>query len=167
MSKYDIGNKTDFEFSTTAILNINKLLTLIKSRLNSAGKNKASDANGNVVYVDCDVFSNEMLTHFLVLSLSDFNQAPYFTTFTFDDTKFVNTFAEVLVAGATLQALASQALIERGREFRIDDTGISFNPPNLSELLNTQYCTLLNHHAEKLKQIKIEKSIGEFKNNNS
>lgn len=56
-----------------------------------------------------------------------------------------------------LYALASQALLERGREFQTTDNGVTFNPPSISELLNTQYSVLLQHHWEKLKTIKAEK----------
>ena len=72
----------------------------------------------------------------------------------------METFAEVLVEGATLYALASQALLERGREFQMSDNGISFDPPNLSELLNTQYSILLVHHWDKLKLIKLSSIVG-------
>jgi hypothetical protein len=51
-------------------------------------------------------------------------------------------------------ALASQALIERGREFNITDNGVNFVPPTISELLNTQYSTLLTAYNERLKYIK-------------
>ena len=43
-------------------------------------------------------------------------------------------FGEILVEGATLYALASQALIERGREFQITDNGLNFNPPTVSRV---------------------------------
>jgi hypothetical protein len=162
-----LGNTVDFDFSSTAVNNLNKLLKLIKSRLSSTGKAKASDKDGNTTYVDLEVFSNEMLVDFLVMSLSDFNQTPYFTSYTFDDTLVVDTFSEVLVEGATLQALASKALIERGREFQIVDNGVHFNPPSVSDLMNTQYCTLINHHFDKLKVIKSTTQIFEFKKKNS
>lgn len=136
------------------VRNRNKLIQLVKSRLSSSGKAKSSDKNGNTVYVDCDIFSNDMLNDFLTLSLSDFNQTPYFTFFDFDDADFVTTFAEVLVEGAVLQALASKSLIERGREFQYTDGGLTFDPPSVSELMNTQYSALLSHHFEKLKNIK-------------
>ena len=100
------------------------------------------------------------LNTFLDLSLSDFNQTPYFTFFTFNDEKFVNTFINVLVEGAILYALSSQALIERGREFVTTDNGIEFNPPNISEMLQTQYHSLIHLHFEKLKLIK--SSIRDF-----
>lgn len=163
MSKYEIGAKIDFDFSPTACININKLLTLMKSRLHSSGKAKSQDQHGNIIYVDCDIFSNDMLAHFLILSLSNFNQTPSFTFFTFDDTDVIDTFAEVLVMGGVLQALASKALIERGREFQMSDDGVNFNPPNVSELMNTQYSTLIGLHFDKLKNIKSEHSaLNEF-----
>lgn len=149
-----LGDDPGFSYSQCATININKLIKALKARLNSAGKAKAADAYGNTVYVDCDIFSIAMLTTFLATALSDFNQVPYFTFFTFDDTDFVDQFLEILVEGATLYALASKALIERGREFQITDNGLSFNPPTVSELMQTQYSTLLSHYWEKLKYIK-------------
>jgi hypothetical protein len=141
--------------------NLARLSGLLHLRLQSKGKAKASDALGNITYVDCDIYSKEMVEAFIELSVSSFNQVPYFTFFTLDDDTFVDCFAEVLVEGATLYALSSQALIERGREFQIVDQGIKFDPPTVSEMLNTQYCTLLSHHWEKLKTIKAH--INEFK----
>ncbi len=149
-----LGDDPGFNYSQAAIKNINKLIKSVRARLNSAGKAKSTDAYGNVVYVDCDIFSVDMFTTFLATALWDFNQVPYFTFFQFDDDAFVEQFGEVLVEGATLQALASKALIERGREFQITDNSINFNPPTVSEMLNTQYSTLLTHYWEKLKYIK-------------
>ncbi len=149
-----LGDDPGFHYSQIAIKNINKLIKSLKARLNSAGKAKSSDAYGNTVYVDCDIFSVDMLTTFIATALWDFNQVPYFTFFDFDDTDFIEQFGEVLVEGATLYSLASKALIERGREFQITDNGLNFNPPTVSELMNTQYSTLLAHYWEKLKYIK-------------
>lgn len=149
-----LGDDPGFNYSQAAIKNINKLLKSLKARLNSAGKAKSSDGYGNVIYVDCDIFSVDMLVTFLATALWDFNQVPYFTFFQFDDDNFVEQFGEILVEGATLYSLASKALIERGREFQITDNGLNFNPPTVSELLNTQYSTLLSHYWEKLKMIK-------------
>jgi hypothetical protein len=149
-----LGDDPGFQYSQIAIKNINKLIKSLKARLNSAGKAKAADAYGNVIYVDCDIFSVDMLTTFIATSLWDFNQVPYFTFFDFDDSDFIEQFGEILVEGATLYALASKALIERGREFQITDNGVNFNPPTVSELMQTQYSTLLAHYWEKLKYIK-------------
>ncbi len=148
-----LGDDPGFNYSQIAIANINKLLKMLKNRLNSSGKSRQV-INGNVSYVDCDIYSIDMLVTFLAMALSDFNQTPYFTFITFDQTSFIDQFAEVLVDGATLWALASMALIERGREFSLTDNGLNFTPPGVSELLNTQYNTLLAHYWEKLKYIK-------------
>lgn len=149
-----LGDDPGFNYSQIAIKNINKLIKALRARLNSAGKAKSSDSFGNVIYVDCDIFSVDMLTTFLATALWDFNQVPYFTFFDFDDSDFIEQFGEILVEGATLYALASKGLIERGREFQITDNGLNFNPPTVSELMQTQYSTLLSHYWEKLKYIK-------------
>ncbi len=149
-----LGDDPGFNYSQAAIKNINKLIKSLRARLNSAGKAKSKDGYGNVIYVDCDIFSVEMLVTFIATALWEFNQIPYFTFFQFDDDNFVEQFGEILVEGATLYALASKALIERGREFQITDNSINFNPPTVSELMNTQYSTLLTAYIDKLKYIK-------------
>lgn len=149
-----LGDDPGFNYSQAAIKNINKLIKAMKARLNSSGKAKSTDGYGNVIYVDCDIFTIDMLVTFLATALWDFNQVPFFTFFQFDDDNFIEQFGEILIEGATLQALASKALIERGREFQITDNGLSFNPPTVSEMLNTQHGALLAHYWEKLKYIK-------------
>lgn len=134
--------------------NYNTLVDLLKNRLQSNGKSKSNDEYGNVVYVDVDIYGREVLQSFIDLAVSEFNQTPHFTNFTLENSKFVDCFAEVLVEGATLYALSSKALIERGREFSIDSGGISFVPPSVADMLNTQFSTLLTHHWDKLKTIK-------------
>jgi hypothetical protein len=149
-----LGDSVPFNYSQAAIKNINKLLRSLRARLNSKGKAKSTDSYGNVVYVDCDIFSIDMLVTFLATALWDFNQVPFFTFFQFDDDNFVEQFGEILVEGATLYSLASKALIERGREFQITDNGLNFSPPAVSDLMSTQYSTLLTHFWEKLRMIK-------------
>ncbi len=149
-----LGDDPGFNYSQAATKNINKLLKALKARLNSSGKAKSTDSYGNVIYVDCDIFSYDMLVTFLATALWDFNQVPYFTFFQFDDDLFVEQFGEILIEGATLYSLASKALIERGREFQITDNGLNFNPPTVSEIMMTQYSSLLSHYWEKLKYIK-------------
>lgn len=149
-----IGDSPGLNFSQTAILNINKVIYGMKARLNSSGKAPSVDANGNLMYVDCDIFSIEMLTTFACMALAKFNQVPYFTRFTFEHTEIIDQFYEVITNIAWLYALASQALIERGREFQITDNSVNFNPPTVSELLETQYANDLTHAYDELKYIK-------------
>ncbi len=149
-----LGDSVGFDYSQAAIFNINKILKMVKARLNSSGKAKKVDANGNVMYVDCDIYSLDMLVSFIAMALSKFNSIPYFTNFTFDDTDFIAQFGEILAQTAIVFALASQALIERGREFQLTDNGINFNPPTVSELLNTEFNTELANNFETIKMIK-------------
>jgi len=149
-----LGDDPGFHYSQIAIYNINKLIKILKNRLNADGKTPAFDQYGNLQYVDCSLYSIDMLVSFLAAALSDFNQVPYFTFFTWEDTLFIDQFAEILIQGATLYALASKALIEKGREYVIQDNGISFTPPTIAELLETQYSTLLTQYRETLKYIK-------------
>lgn len=149
-----LGDDPGFDYSQAALKNINKLIKSLKTRLNSSGKAKSTDSYGNVIYVDCDIFSIDMLTSMIATALWDFNQVPYFTFFQFDDDNFVEQFGEVLVEGATLYALSSQSLLERGREYQMTDNGINFNLPTVSEIMMTQYSALLTHYWDKIKYIK-------------
>lgn len=141
-----------------------QLIKLVKACLSSRGKHRTLDGYGNVLYIDTDIYSSNQLSMFLDLSLSEFNQTPHFTSFTWDDPAFITTFANILVEGAVLLCLASQSLLERGREFSFVDgyQAISFTPPTISEMLETQYSNLLGHHFEKLKLIKSDPSIKNF-----
>lgn len=149
-----IGDDPGFNYSQLAIQNINKLMKTLRARLNSSGKAKSVDQFGNPIYVDCDIYSAETLATFIANSLTMLNQIPHFTFFCFEDTEIIDQFHEVLVQGAVIYALASKALIERGREFSITDNGVNFTPPSVSELLTTQYTTELNLHKENVRFIK-------------
>lgn len=143
-----------YNYSQIAMRNINKVAKVVKARLNNNGLSKSTDAYGNVVYVNCDVFSADMIITFVANSLSEFNQIPYFTYFTWEDTLIINEFLAILVDGAVLMALASQALIERGREYSLTDNSINFTPPSMAELLETQYSVLITNYFEKIKYVK-------------
>lgn len=157
---YALGEDPGFHYSQTSILNINKLVKTLRARLNSSGKIGLIDANGNTYYQDCDIFSVDTLVTFLAASLAEFNAIPHFTQFNFDHTSIIDLFHYILVEGATIYALSSQALIERGREWQIQDNGISVNVPTISELLNSQYSQMYTTHLDKLKQIKASMKPG-------
>lgn len=140
--------------------NLETLLNLLKNRLQSNSKAKSTDVNGNISWIDTDIYSKESLESFIDLAVSEFNQTPLFTDFTLENSRFVDCFAEILIEGATLYALSSKALIECGREFSISDAGVAFQPPAVADMLNMQFSTLLSHHWDKLRVIKT--SITEF-----
>lgn len=149
-----LGDNVPYKYSQIEIRNINKIMKVLRQRLASSGKAYSHDKNGNEVYSDCDIFSVETLTDFICASLSMFNQVPYFTSFTFFDSEVIQMFLEILVQGALIYSLSSKALVERGREFVVSDSGLSLNIPTISEILASEWTTELNNHFEKLKYIK-------------
>lgn len=148
-----LGDLPSLDLSQTAIHNINILMNILRKRLQSSGWHMIKDANGNLVRENCDIFSVDELFAFLCASLSEFNNYPHFTGFTWED-NIVIEFRDVIVEGAYIMALASKALIEKGREFTISDNGLSFQAPPVADLLNSQMSSLLGPYREKIKYIK-------------
>ena len=151
-----LGDEPVFNLSQQAIININRLMRVLRLRLQSNGRHQTKDGYGNIVYENCDIFSVDEMHAFLCASLTEFNLTPHFTTFVWEQTEVPDMFGEVIVEGAYIMALASKALIEKGREFNITDNGISFQPPQVSDLLNSQMGTLLGPYRERLKHIKYQ-----------
>ena len=50
--------------------------------------------------------------------LSEFNMVPFFTAYTFADPLIKTLFSSAIVEGAYVIALASQSLVEKGRDFQ-------------------------------------------------
>jgi hypothetical protein len=157
-----IGDDVNFDFSDQEIYGINILLKYLKARLRSEGKKPARDefgafiydANGNMVMIDCPVFSDEILVTFLISALSEFNMIPFFTSYSFADPIIHKTFSHAIVEGAYILAVASQALLEKGRDFNISDGGINYQPPQLGDFLQSNYNNFLTSYRERLKFIK-------------
>lgn len=151
---FEAGDQVPWDFTKDEIYGINVLLKILKCRLKNDGVRKVPDGAGGYVEVPCAVFSNAELICFLVNGLSSFNQYPHFTQFKFSDPQIYTIFSDIIVQGGVLLALAAQALIERGREFSINDNGVTYQPPQVSEILNSQYSAQLGDYKEKLKMIK-------------
>ena len=149
-----LGDDPGFNYSQTALMSINKLIKSVKARLNSSGLALTKDAKGNDLLVSCDIFTVDQLAVFVAGSLAAFNQIPHFTSFNFEDTNIIDQFFEVLSQHASMTALASKVMIERGKEFNLSDNGISFVAPGVSDVLQTQYSTELTNWFEKCKLIK-------------
>src|ERR1017187_6779540 len=143
-----LGDEVEFSYSQRAIRNINKLIAMVKMRVGNDAKAKTEDVWGNTTFVSCDIFSISTITTAIATSITSFNQIPFFTFFTFEDTQFIEQFAEILVEGATYNLLAAQALLEQGKQFTITDQGASYTPHAVGEMLNTQYGGLLTHYWE-------------------
>lgn len=153
---FHLGDKPRINLSQEAIQNINHLMELLRLRLQSSGRHQTKDSYGNIVYENCDIFSVDELYAFLCSSLAEFNLTPHFTFFKWEEPVVVDMFADIIVEGAYIMALASKALIEKGREFNVTDNGISFQPPAVADLLNSQMGTLLGPYRDRLKSIKYQ-----------
>lgn len=157
-----IADDVIFDFSDEEIKGINILLKYLKARLLSEGVKPVRDEFGAFVYdaygelltEDCNIFDDETLVTFLCQALSEFNMIPFFTAYTFADQVIQTLFAQAVVEGAYIVVLASQSLVEKGRDFTISDGGISYQPPMLGDFLQTHYSTWLTSYRERLKFIK-------------
>jgi len=157
-----LGDDVAFDFNEAELEGINTLLKFLKARLRSDGKKPLRDQFGAIVYdaygdivtEECNVFSDDLLVCFLCQALSEFNMVPFFTGFLFSDQVIYKLFAAAIVEGAYVFAVASQALVEKGRDFTISDGGLSYQPPMLGEFLQSHYGTWLTSYRERLKFIK-------------
>jgi hypothetical protein len=157
-----LGDDVIFDFTEAEIVGINILLKFLKARLKNNGVKPKRDEYGAIIYdgygeivtEECNVFSDEILICFLCQALSEFNMVPFFTGFLFSDEVIYKLFAAAIVEGAYIFAIASQSLIEKGRDFTISDGGVSYQPPALGDFLNSHYGTWLSSYRERLKFIK-------------
>lgn len=157
-----LGDDVAFDFSDAELLGVNTLLKFLKARLRSSGTKPVRDQFGAITYdsygemvtEECNVFSDELLVCFLCQGLSEFNMVPFFTSFAFSDEIIYKLFAAAIVEGAYVFAVASQALVEKGRDITISDGGLSYQPPQLGDFLNSHYGTWLASYRERLKFMK-------------
>jgi hypothetical protein len=160
--KIKIADDVVFDFSPEEIKGINILLKFLKARLRSVGLKPMRDefgafildGYGEIVTEECDVFDNNVLVTLLCQSLSEFNSMPFFTSYSFADPLIQNLFSQIIVEAAYVFALASQALLEKGRDFTISDGGINYQPPQLGDFVQTHYGTWLTSYRDRLKFIK-------------
>lgn len=149
-----LGQDVPYCYSQKAILTINKLLMLVKARLNSRGLKVGKDSFGNNKFSQCDIFSVDIIVANLIASLSHFNAMPHFTNFTFDDDAIGTTFLDVIAQGAVINLLAGQALLERGSEYSVSESALTFSVSTLSELLNSQWSAEVTAHTARVTAIK-------------
>ena len=157
-----LGDDVDFDFSDEELEGVNILLKYLKCRVRSEGQKPVrdefgafvTDGYGELLLEDCPVFTDEILVCFLCQALSEFNMVPFFTSFLFSDSVIKTLFSSAVVEGAYVIALASQSLVEKGRDFTITDGGISYQPPQLGDFLQSHYGTWLTAYRERLKFIK-------------
>lgn len=97
-------------------------------------------------------FTDEELNILLDISLNDFNAFPMFTGFGWNDLDC--SWLGVLARGAQVMALHAQSLIEQGREFNINDNGITFTPPGLGAHMMSLAAAIATQHDKEKEVIK-------------
>lgn len=120
-------------------MNQNYYIGLVRARLGDDVINSCNKTDENGVFHEekSYVYKDEQILQYLELSLRrlnllfDKNFEPY-------DSGLIK-FTDLLVQGAVINALASKALLEKGREFVIKNDNVLFNPPDVSELLTKQW----------------------------
>jgi len=147
---------------------LNSFKPLIKKHINSSSEKIGQDTLVNPPAPSSTGTNPSFFNRFLINGLNEFNQWPHFTSFNFCDAQITGLFSDIVIQGAYLLAVAAQSLIERGREFSINDNGVTYQPPIISEILTTQYNTQLAYYKEKLKAIKTSlkpapKGLGTFR----
>jgi hypothetical protein len=86
-----IGDDARISYTDEEIRGINILLSCLKARLKNNLEVEGIDGYGNTTFTDCFVFTDDELVWFLRCSLSEFNQTPHFTDFTFNMVSVVST----------------------------------------------------------------------------
>lgn len=166
--EFTAGDSVDWDYNKDEVNGINILLKVLKSKLKNDGTRKVPDGSGGFIDSSCSVFTDDELICFLANSLSSFNQYPHTTSFLFSDSQIYDLYIDIITQGAQLVALAAQALIEKGREFSINDNGVTFQPPQVASVLESQYNAQLADYKEKLKMIKFSlkpspRSVGSWR----
>lgn len=160
--KVRIADDVVFDFSDEELNGINILLKFLKSRLRSSGMKPSrdqfgafiTDGYGELVLEECNVFSDDILTAFLCQALSEFNSVPFFTAYSFADQIIQTLFSHIIVEAAHVYAIASQAIVEKGRDFTITDGGVNYTPPQLGDFLQSYYSNWLSSYRERIQFIK-------------
>jgi hypothetical protein len=113
----------------------------------------------------CAAFSDDEIDMYLESSLWAFNAKPTFTNFMWDNLQ--ERWSNIIVKGAVVWALYAQSILEAGREFTINDNGISYTPPPVSDKMQSYASALLAHYEKELQDIKqnfkpVPAAVGQF-----
>lgn len=124
------------------------LLAQLNSLLAAIGQQKVLDDTGNTSYVTVNIFKDEDLNTFLGLSEKAVLNV---LKSTFD----VNvTNPDLVVEHAAYLALTGRSLLEKGREYKVEDAGMYFDPPNLSDHMINVVHLLMDNWFKKVHLIR-------------
>lgn len=113
----------------------------------------------------CYAFTEDEVDILLESSLHAFNAKPTFTNLQWGNLQ--ERWIDIIAKGAVIFALYAQGLLESGREFVINEQGVSFQPAPVSSTMYNYASALLAHYERELLDIKqnfrpIPASVGQF-----
>jgi len=118
--------------------NQQELCRLIRARL--------GDVNPNA-----NIFSTDEILCFIDIAIAEMRSL-FSYDFTIENINNPNiTIKGLVIDYAVIVALASKALIEKGREFTLSDNGITASSPEVSKMIMEQYATEYSHFMEKVR----------------
>lgn len=110
------------------------LIEMVKFRTAASGKVSVKDEFGNETKKDACIFSDDQIKLALELSLRAFNMIPCVTYFKWDDVENIDMISDLLVTYSAYILFSRSAILERGREFHVQDNGVGFSPPPVSDM---------------------------------
>lgn len=127
---------------------------LVRARLADDGTIKAKDNLGNEIYVKSQVYTDDQIHSFLEGSLQRLNTLlPKGLSFEATPIE-VFELADLVIQGAVITALASKALVEKGREFALLDGGVEYHPPSVSDTMMRQWEVELTDYRSKIEMVR-------------
>ncbi len=135
-------------------MKVNYYVKLVRARLADDGDVKAKDNYGNEISVKSQIYTDKQVLSYLEGSLQRLNVLlPKGLSFEATPVE-VFELADLVVQGAVITALASRALLEKGRELAILDKGVEYCPPNISDTMMRQWEVEMVDYRSKIETVK-------------
>lgn len=133
---------------------LDTLIELVEFRTAAISKTLVIDEHGNNVYQEKSIFERKDVETTIKMALTAFNAIPPFTYIKLEDEENIIQLSDSLVTYATHLLLQRQALLEKGREFVVQDNGVGWTPPVLSQFLFDFARDLRDHWVDRTETLK-------------
>lgn len=124
---------------------IEKLNTL----LSNAGQQKVVDDAGKTSYIPVKIFEDKDLQNFIELS-----ETAVQNVLKKEPGVAIGLYPELVVEHAFYLALISRSLVEKGREYVIQDNGLAYEPPHISSHMSSLATTVFENWLRKVQLIR-------------
>ncbi len=123
----------------------NTLINLVRFRVGDTNNTK--------------IFDIKSIKYALELSLKAFNMSPVITYFKWDDVETIDMISDILVTYAVFTLWQSASFSERSQEVKVKDSGVTFTPPNLTEVALTLSTQAYDHWFNQVRSLKSSDSF--------